>query len=179
MEYRRLYIEGGTYFFTVVTYRRQPMLRGRERVALLESVTEEVRARHPFEIVASVTMPNHVHAIWALPDGDHDFSTRWMLIKSRFSRLLAAAGAIKQSREARRGLPVWQNRFWEHAIRNEVELGRVTDYIHFNPVHHGFVKRPVDWPHSTFHRYVADGYYDEVWGTGEVPGLAKFLRGEI
>ena len=149
--YRRLYVPGGTYFFTV-------NLLDRSRDVLTRHI-EELRAAYgaiakelPFETVAIVILPDHLHCIWTLPDGDPDFSTRWKRIKREFSvRLPRTADANVTRRTGERG--VWQRRFWEHMIRDDADLARHVDYIHFNPVKHRHVKDADDWPYSTWRHW--------------------------
>ena len=117
-------------------------------------------------------LPDHLHAIWSLPEGDADFATRWSLIKSGFSRGLSASAARSPSKLGKREKGIWQRRYWEHVIRDEADMARHIDYIHFNPVKHGLVSRVCDWPHSSFHRYVAEGVLPADWGgdVGEISG---------
>ena len=168
MQYRRSKIEGGTYFFTVVTHKRRPFLCVVENVSLMRDAFRYVIARHPFKIDAFVLLPDHLHTIWTLPDGDSDFSNRWRLIKSYFSRRCDTGyqGAVSASRKRKKERAVWQRRFWEHQIRDETDFIRHLEYIHYNPVKHGLVKASKDWEYSSFHRYVRQGDYDELWGTG-------------
>jgi len=109
-------------------------------------------------------LPDHLHALWALPNGDADFPSRWSLIKSGFSRSLDPAHERSTSKIAKREKGIWQRRFWEHAIRNDADFERHIDYIHFNPVKHGYVTRVIDWPHSSFRRYVERGLFPADWG---------------
>ena len=111
-----------------------------------------------------VIMPDHLHAIWQLPLGDANYALRWALLKSNFSRKIDKAETINRSRQAKRERGIWQRRYWEHQIRNDDDLARHVDYIHYNPVKHGYVKRAVDWPHSSIHRYIKEGIFDEDWG---------------
>ena len=122
-----------------------------------------IQERRPFETVAISILPNHLHAIWALPESDLDFSIRWNLIKGSFSRRLDAQPR-SQSKITKREKGIWQRRYWEHAIRDDTDLERHVDYIHFNPVKHGYVARAVDWPYGSFRRYVARGQLAEDWG---------------
>jgi putative transposase len=131
-------------------------------------VIVEVRRHHPFHIDAWVLLPEHIHCVWTLPSGDRDFSKRWGLIKAGFSK---AAGAhfhlsewVTKSKAKHRESTIWQRRFWEHQIRDQEDFNRHVDYIHWNPVKHGHIRRAADWPYSTFHRYVANGVYPEDWG---------------
>jgi len=106
---------------------------------------------------------DHLHAVWALPEDDADFSTRWSSIKSGFSRGLDARPR-SASKLSKREKGIWHRRYWEHAIRDEADLERHVDYVHFNPVKHGHVARVVDWPFSSFHRDVERGLLAEDWG---------------
>ena len=172
MKYRRARAEGGTYFFTVVTHRRRRFLREPENVSHLREAFRYVMARRPFKIDAFVLLPDHLHCIWTLPEGDRDFSTRWRLIKSGFTRACGEAhrGTVSASRRRKGEQAVWQRRFWEHQIRDERDLIQHVEYIHHNPIKHGLVKAPRDWEYSSFHRYVRQGVYDREWGSkGTVP----------
>ena len=155
-DYQRIFVPGGTYFFTVVTANRNPWLATDTGRAMLGQAMRDVRRDQPFDTVACVLLPDHLHAIWTLPDGDADFPRRWRRIKQRTS-----IGMRKSS--GRKG-PFWQSRFWEHWIRDEDDLERHIDYIHYNPVKHGVVASPADWRTSTFHRFVAEGIYAADWG---------------
>ena len=166
MKYRRASGAGGTYFFTVNLADRHADTLVRH-VAGLREVLKQVRQMHPFSIVAMVVLPEHLHAIWRLPPGEADYPTRWSLIKAGFSRRLERDESIRASRAAKRERGIWQRRYWEHQIRDESDLERHVDYIHFNPVKHGWVSRPVDWAYSTLHRYIASGLVPEDWGGGE------------
>lgn len=161
-QYRRAKFDASTFFFTVVLADRSSRLLV-EQIDRLRRAYRIVQQRRPFETVAICVLPDHVHAIWTLPDGDTDFSTRWSLIKSTFSRGVETRPR-SASKVAKREKGIWQRRYWEHTIRNEEDLARHIDYIHFNPVKHGHVTRVADWAHSSFHRYVRRGMLDEDWG---------------
>ena len=167
--YRRNFLAGGSYFFTVtLADRRRALLV--ERIALLRAACRQVRLRHPFTMEAAVVLPDHLHMIWSLPDGDADFATRWRLIKAAFSRDLPAGETVSLTRGSKRERGIWQRRYWEHTIRNEADFTRHLDYIHFNPVRHWYVSRVRDWPYSSFHRWVRLGGYPQDWAgdnTGE------------
>ena len=167
MRYRRPQLKGGTFFFTVVTHERRPFLCEPRNIAVLRESFRKVMTAHPFTIDAIVIMPDHIHALWTLPAEDGDFSRRWSLIKSGFTRSCddMCKGVLTASRIARKQQAVWQHRFWEHQIRDEEDFARHVDYIHFNPVKHGYVKTPVDWPHSSFHRFLRQGKYPVNWGS--------------
>ncbi len=174
MRYRRAYVNGGTYFFTVVTYNRNRIFSRTENIELLRQAFRKIIKRHPFRIDAFVLLPEHLHCIWTLPQGDADFSTRWRLIKSHFSRQFDFVGWVEErnptrnpnfaSRLRKNEKPIWQRRFWEHLIRTQDDLRRHVEYIHYNPVRHGLVKAPRDWNYSSFHRYVHKQMYDINWG---------------
>ena len=167
-QYRRYYRHGGSFFFTVVTARRARILTSALGRVCLRSALHDCLARFPFRLNAIVLLPDHLHAIWTLPHDDEDFSKRWGYIKKTFTQLYLGRGGLEspvsssQSRERRRG--IWQRRFWEHLIRDELDFERHFDYVHYNPVKHALVRRPRDWPHSTFHRCVAQGHYQPNWG---------------
>jgi putative transposase len=169
MEYRRAKIEGGTFFFTVVTHNRRGFLCEPENITLLRQGFKEVIREYPFIIDANVILPDHIHCIWTLPPGDSDFSKRWRLIKSYFSSRCDAKykGKISASRQKKSEQAVWQRRFWEHQIKDENDFVRHVDYIHYNPVRHKYVKAPKDWRYSSFMLYVEKGIYDINWGAEE------------
>jgi putative transposase len=169
--YRRAKIAGGTFFFTVVLEDRAGDLLTRH-VDRLRNMYASVAHRYPFRTIAICVLPDHLHAVWALPDGDVNFALRWNLIKGGFSRGLRVEGSPAQSKTRKRERGIWQRRYWEHAIRDEIDLARHVDYIHFNPVKHGYVSRVGDWPFSSFHRYVERGDLPHDWGgdVGEIPG---------
>ena len=167
-KYRRARIPGGTYFFTVVTYHRQRFLANPLCQSVLSTVIKEVRADLPFTQNAWVYLPDHLHCIWTLPEGETDYSKRWGLIKSRFSKqvknILKEEIVGSASRRHKREASIWQRRFWEHSIRDENDYRRHLDYIHYNPVKHGLVGRVQDWPQSSFRQFVSQGMYDVDWG---------------
>ena len=166
MQYRRAKTPGASYFFTVVTHNRRKILCQPENADLLRNAFRYVMQKHPFKIDAIVILPEHLHCIWTLPEGDADFSSRWRLIKSYFSRQcdIQYQGKISESRQNKKEKAVWQRRFWEHLIRDERDFTSHVDYIHYNPVRHGLVDAPKDWQYSSFHRYVRDGCYPINWG---------------
>jgi putative transposase len=165
-QYRRLKVDGGTYFFTVnLANRRGTLLT--DHIAELRRAFRYVQARQPFAIEAVVVLPDHLHALWRLPHGDADYALRWLLIKKTFSRELPGGELRTPSRVAKRERGIWQRRYWEHLIRDETDFARHVDYIHFNPVKHGHVTQVADWPYSSFHRYVRLGLLPESWGGGE------------
>jgi REP-associated tyrosine transposase len=149
--FRRLYIPGGTYFFTVSLADRNATTLIDE-IELLRSVYASVVAQHPVKCHAMVVMPNHIHAVWTLPDGDSDFSIRWRKIKGVFSRHCVASTQPNQSLARKGEKGIWQRRFWEHAIRCTADFQAHVDHCHFNPVKHGLAKSPADWPYSSIHR---------------------------
>jgi putative transposase len=161
--YKRAWIAGGVYFFTVNLVERRNTTLLVDHVDELRKAFRLTKQDHLFDIEAIVVMPDHLHAIWRLPPNDSDFAARWRLIKARFSRQLGGNENISPSRLRKGERGIWQRRFWEHVIRDERDLQNHIDYIHFNPVKHGHVQHVIDWPHSSFHRYVRDGLYPEDW----------------
>jgi putative transposase len=162
--------KGSFFFFTVVLAERPSNLLVDE-IDRIRKIYRMVQQHYPFESIAVCVLPDHIHALWELPEDNADFSMRWSLIKSGFSRgldpQLRSASKIVKREEG-----IWQRRYWEHAIRDDSDFQRHVDYIHFNPVKHGYVSRVVDWPHSSFHRYVERGILPADWG-----GDMKYIQG--
>jgi len=162
--YRRATVTGSSYFFTVVAYRRQAILCDEAIRLALRDAIKTVRASYPFVIDAWVLLPDHLHCVWTLPEGDADFSTRWMKIKRSVSLACRAdyrrAEWVVASKLKHRESTIWQRRFWEHRIRDENDYTRHLDYVHFNPVKHGYVPNATDWPYSSIHRYVREGMHE-------------------
>jgi putative transposase len=161
-EYRRNRVPGATYFFTVNLLNRRSDLLVTHIDALREAV-RRVRRRSPFHIDAWVVLPDHMHCLWTLPEGDSDFPRRWWTIKVRFSKSLPDIEdqSGRKLRAGERG--IWQRRYWEHTIRDDRDYAAHMDYIHFNPLKHGLVQTPGDWPFSSFRRCVAAGLYPAGW----------------
>ena len=169
--YRRACVPGGTYFFTVVTHQRRPLFDMPANVQRLRTALRRTRAAYPFRIDAIVILPDHLHALWTLPDGDDDHSRRWRLAKTLFTQ--SSPEDVPGERVRRPGeRSVWQRGYWEHLIRNEEDYQRHMDYIHYNPVKHGLVTQPVDWPYSSFHRAVRNAWYPPDWGACEPATVA-------
>ena len=174
--YRRSRKHGGTFFFTVITYKRQPFLISQEARITLRNAINETRQTLPFIIDAWVLLPDHIHCcIWTLPEGDSNFSKRWGLIKAKFSKQMRSTLFKKQSltasRDKHRESTIWQRRFWEHTIQDNRDYRTHMDYIHYNPVKHELVQKIQQWPWSTFHRYVRQGMYPADWAESEVQNI--------
>jgi putative transposase len=169
--YRRNFVAGGTYFFTVATHRRRPIFTSELARACLRDAILLERSKRPFEQFAMVLLQEHLHAIWILPPGDADYSLRWERIKSEFTRNYLANGGTEGvpslSRLRHRERAVWQRRFWEHTCKDDDDLRRFLDYLHWNPVKHGLVKRVRDYPWSTFAKFVCLGEYPLNWGSAD------------
>jgi len=157
-KYQRWYRDGGTYFFTVKTYKQQAFLCDPFARTALRRAIEQTRAEKPFAIVGWVLLPDHLHAIWKMPENDDDFSIRWSMIKRRFTRQWLTLHQSKVQRTPRmqykREPGIWQRRFWEHLIRDQDDMANHMDYIHYNPIKHALVACPHHWPYSTFHHWV-------------------------
>ena len=166
-DYRRLYIPGGVYFFTLVTWHRQPFFKNVEHVAVLSEAIRHVKRQRPFAMDAIIVLPDHLHTIWRLPENDADYSGRWREIKKRVSRSIAPSS--DQSGESK----VWQRRFWEHHIVDEADWRIHMDYIHYNPVKHGLAVSPCDWPYSSFLNCVKRGWYDMNWGQSDLSHIEQ------
>jgi len=146
--YRRVYVPGGLYFFTVKTFRNQHFLTDDDVRAALREGIQFTRQSKPFDIVAWVLLPNHLHCIWRLPPGDADFAARWSIIKRTVtqdcsSRLNRPEWLTARRRKRQQGT-LWQHRYWDHLIRDEDDFNRHMDYIHWNPVKHGFAVNVAD-----------------------------------
>jgi putative transposase len=171
-EYRRAWIPGGTYFFTVNLLRRRenPLLV--RHIDALRRTVAQVRKRHPFIVHGWVVLPDHLHCILELPPGDSDFAMRWSLIKQGFSKSIPNTEHLSEARARRGERGIRQRRFWEHVIRDEADYRSHMDYIHLNPVKHGLVAHARDWPYSTFHRLVEEGVYPPDWmGVDDFDGV--------
>jgi putative transposase len=179
-DYRRFFVPGGTFFFTVVTERRMPLFAKDNAREIFGSVLRDCQHRFAMEIVAIVLLPDHLHTLWTLPLGDANYAARWGWIKKEFSKAWLAQGGsegpLSETRQAERRRAVWQRRFWEHTIRDESDLAAHFDYIHYTPVKHGWAASPRDWPWSSFHRWVQEGHYAPDWAAAQpatvLPGNA-------
>lgn len=172
--YRRAWYPGGTYFFTVNLLERKGSNLLIHNIDVLRQVIRSVKQRHPFKIRAWVVLPDHMHCIIELPNGDTDFSTRWRLIKTEFSKSLPRTERLSAVRQRRGERGVWQRRYWEHLIKDETDYQAHMDYVHINPVKHRLVSRVSDWPYSTFHRLVGKGIYPADWA-GECEDTLSYV----
>jgi putative transposase len=162
VRYRRNFLPGGTFFITAALLARRARALV-DHIWALRTAIRLTRRRYPFGIDAIVVLPDHLHMLMTLPDGDANFSMRWSLIKRRFTDAVVSAGTpLPRHRNGEAAL--WQRRFWEHTIRDDGDFERHVNYIHYNPVKHGLVKRVCDWPYSSFHRYVRLGALPRDWG---------------
>ena len=165
--YRRRHMAGGAFFFAVVAYDRKPILCTDKARGILRDAITECRRDYPFVIEAFVLLPDHIHCIWRLPLGDSDYSIRWNMIKRFFTREWIKHGgpegvvSASRARHGHRG--VWQRRFWEHTIRDEVDYHHHLNYIHYNPVKHGYAACPHAWPYSSFDRWARRGFHAPHW----------------
>jgi len=160
--YRRNHVEGGTYFFTVNLLEREKSLLV-DHVDVLREAVAKVKRKRPFEIIAWVVLPDHLHAIWTLPERDADYSSRWREIKKAFVKQLQKGERLSAARLKNGERGIWQRRFWEHTIVSEADYRNHLDYVYLNPLKHGLVDQVKDWPYSSFHRDVERGLYDVNW----------------
>jgi putative transposase len=162
---------GRTCFFTLVTDERRPILTTDLGRCSLRAAFLKVKASRPFELTAVVLLPDHLHAVFTLPEEDLDYSTRWRAIKTEFTRHWLAGGGTEatpsQSRRSKSERSIWQRRFYEHTCRDEADLKRCVDYIHVNPLRHGLVRHVRDWAWSSFHRFVRLDEYAPDWGSAD------------
>ena len=159
MKYRRVFNSGASHFFTLVTAKQQPLFLDEDAVCLFADAIRHAMKSQPFIQDAFVIMPDHIHCIWSLQQGDKDFSARWHLIKSWFS---------KKSRSLGIDAACWQPHYREHCLRDDKDYQQHVEYIHYNPVRHGLVESPWAWPYSSFKHYVALGLYQHNWGSGRL-----------
>ena len=165
--YRRFRAPGASYFFTVnLEDRRDTLLV--DRIDDLRAAVRHAMANRAFEIVAMVVLPDHLHMLMALPAGEADDASRWSAIKSMFSRRVPKTRDIRHSLARKRERGIWQRRFYEHCMRDQEDLWSHINYIHYNPVKHGYVKRPMDWSFSSIHRFVRNGWLPAAWGDGDL-----------
>jgi putative transposase len=167
--YRRVYIPGGTYFFTVSLLERRTKLLT-ANIKLLNHAIARTKRGYPFRIEALVILPDHLHAVFTLPPDETDFSTRMRLIKYRFAKALPKTEWLSAVREDKGERGIWQRRFWEHSIRDHADFRNHIDYCYNNPVKHGLVQDVGDWPHSTYHRDVRCGRFERDFNVREITG---------
>ena len=174
-DYHRNRVPGGTYFFTVNLLERNSRLLT-DRIEALREAVRKVRRARAFHIDSWVVLPEHIHCIWTLPEGDSDYSGRWRAIKIAFAKAVPKTERRSAVRRAKGERGIWQRRFWEHTIRDERDYASHMDYVHFNPVKHGRVERVKDWPYSSFHRLVKAGVYPLDWAGDGAGNLAPGER---
>lgn len=166
MNYRRYYTPNATVFITQVVFQREPFFADEERLAELLTIIRNVKEFRPFIMLGYVFLPDHFHLLIRLT-GESNFSQIMHSIKSYYSqqhrKRLGVSGRLQ----------VWQRRFHDHIIRDERDFASHLDYIHYNPVRHGLVTRPEDWPHSSFQYWKVRGAYPNQWGWN----LPDSLRG--
>jgi len=162
-------VEGGSYFFTVVTEKRRKIFAYDNNVKRLRAAFKTVMHKRPFVIDAAVVLPDHLHFIWTISEHDSDYSTRWRLIKSAFTKQYPESFiAQNANRKNKKQQEIWQHRDWEHCLRDELDFQQHINYIHYNPVKHGYVKRASNWQYSSIHRYIKLNILDKHWGDGEM-----------
>lgn len=166
--YRRFSQPAGTWFFTLVTERRARVLTRPAALHAMARAFLEVRSRYPFELLAWTALPDHVHVLVRLPERDSAYACRISIFKRLVSqRLVPHRLQVRASMSERRESGFWQRRSWEHLIRNEADLHRHLDYIHYNPVKHGLAPTAAAWPHSSFPHYVMEGVLPPDWAAPE------------
>jgi putative transposase len=168
--YHRSYAHGGCYFFTLVTWHRYPYFADEPNINHLRAAFKHVKQQHPFHIEAIVVLPDHLHTIWRLPEDSTNYSLRWRLIKHH------VATKIETRRNHRQEKRVWQRRYWEHTIRYRQDWQNHMDYIHYNPVKHGYVIHPCEWRYSSFKLALKRGWYDTDRGLTEPDNIRGIIR---
>ena len=163
MNYRRAFTQGGTYFFTLTLANRQSQLLTKHIGALRQSI-RRVKTTHPFLMDAIVILPEHLHLMLTLPKNDEDYPNRISRIKANFTRQIPKHETVSESRLRKGERGIWQRRYWEHQIRDDSDYNNHINYIHYNPVKHGHVTSPIDWPYSSIHRYIRERILPKDWG---------------
>ncbi len=177
--YRRADFPGGYYFFTLVTYNRRKLFATKLGRKCLRYALVKIKNKRPFESIALCLLPEHLHCIWKLPADDSDFSIRWNSIKAVFTKSYLRQGGndgFRNSSRNRKGeAAIWQRRFWEHQIKDENDLQKHVDCIHYNPIKHGLVETLEEWEWSTYHKYVKKGFY----GGATIKRLANIQEDKV
>lgn len=171
-EYIRSYTQGATYFFTLVSYNRRDIFCNEDFLQAFKNSIKQIQQQYHFEIIAWVQLPDHLHCIWKMPENDANYSMRWSQIKRLTTQACPqyqlSLNELSHSKAKRHERGVWQRRFFEHQIKDEADLIKHMDYLHYNPIKHGLVTRVLDWPYSSFHRCVRQGFYAEDWSGGSI-----------
>jgi putative transposase len=155
--YRDNRVPGGTFFFTVRLLDPASTLLTDHFSAFGEAM-RQARSRKPFHVDAWVVLPDHAHAIWTLPPGDHDCSTRWRAVKIAFSKALHKACLPGTRPASFADGAIWERHYRDYRVGDDDEYAALVDYVHENPVRHGLCKQAAEWPWSSLHRFVAAGF---------------------
>ena len=159
---RRYQIPGSIVFITAVCYQREPFLKPQSSKRLLLEVLNDVKQVQPFQMLAYVILDDHFH--WMIkPSEGESFSKIMQSVKLKFTN------RYKKLHTQNNKVSTWQKRFWDHVIRDEEDLKRHLDYIHYNPIKHGLVNTLNQYPYSSFLHHVGRGRYDLYWGTSTTP----------
>jgi len=162
-DYRRFYIPNSITFITCVTRDRYPYLKSKSDIDLFFSTLARVKEIKPFELMAYVVLPDHFHWLMKVDQSSGNFSKVMHSIKRNFTQ------NYKQAHNVQKSISIWQRGFWDHVIRDERDLEIHLDYIHWNPIKHGCVNKPSNWPYSTYRDWEGMGIYDLGWGCVEIP----------
>lgn len=177
-QYIRSYTNGATYFFTLVSYNRRRIFCEDDFLQAFKKSIKQVQQQYPFEIIAWVQLPDHLHCIWKMPENDANYSMRWSQIKRLTTqacpRYHLPIDDLSRSKVKRKERGIWQRRFYEHEIKDEADFIKYMDYLHYNPFKHGLVGKVSEWPYSSFHRYVKQGLYMEDWGNNSMDFTENF-----
>lgn len=163
-QYIRDKTAGACYFFTLTLQDRHSHLLT-ENIQAIRQAYRFTQQHAAFVLHGMVVLPDHLHIQITLPSGDDNYSARMSMFKSAFSRQIPDGELISPSRDRKRERGIWQRRFFEHRIRDDFDFETHMNYIHYNPVNHGYVQQPIDWPFSTFHDWVTHGVYAADWGS--------------
>ncbi|CAM2949420.1 REP-associated tyrosine transposase [Legionella worsleiensis] len=172
VNYRRNFVSGGTFFFTLTLRNRKSSVLI-DQIHLLKEAVQITKAQHLFLIKAYVILPDHLHMIWQLPEGDANYSGRWKKIKALFSKSINKS-AFPLSKTRHNEYCLWQRRFWEHTIKDAKDFENHVNYIHYNPIKHGLVECLHHWPHSSFHHYFKTGKISRNWANSVLDPMGRF-----
>lgn len=160
-DYRRFYLPNSPVFITCVTAERKRILQSKVELDLYWGAVRRTQKKLPFELMAYAILPDHFHWLIMMPEEQPNFS----LVLQKMKWIFALD--YKQAQGLEGAIKIWQRGFWDHVIRDEKDLGIHLDYIHWNPVKHGYVKNPEDWEQSSLLEWVSKGYYESGWGEGK------------
>ena len=162
--FKRYYVPDSIVFITSITKNRNPIFSNKQNREIFFSTIDNADTILSFELSAFVLLPDHFHLLIKTNDPQGNFSKIVKSIKGNFT------ANYKNFYNLNEQISLWQPKFWDHVIRNENDLKNHLDYIHWNPVKHGYVAEPDLWESSSFKKWINEGLYSSDWGKFEEPG---------